>query len=73
MVYSLNQLMALSQAFCLGTGTSPRELGLSVCANANLIKRISAGDLHHAPTLSMWLDANWPANVPWPKDIKRGN
>lgn len=74
MLYRIQDLRRLCEVYCLGTGISPRQLGLTVCGNHALVQRIQAGKGCHSSnveTMSGWFNTNWPLDLAWPENIKR--
>lgn len=67
-------LLKLARAYAEATGQSLRAVGVASCGNDKIFNRLAAGrgcNILTAERAAEWLFENWPAGVPWPKDVAR--
>ena len=72
MIYSTNELVALSRAYMTATGIPASGLSKRLQSHARLIERLIEGYEARADTVaraSDWFDANWPAGLKWPEGV----
>jgi hypothetical protein len=72
LVFSMQALRLLARTFSRGTGLDITTIGYRATANWQLFKRLEQGcgcSAKGAETATYWLLANWPDNLPWPKQV----
>lgn len=74
MIYTADELVTLAQTYMAGTGASLTSLGTVAAGNNRLFERLIAGydcRTQAAERASDWFDRYWPADVVWPRAVRR--
>jgi hypothetical protein len=72
LVFSADALRLLARTFSRGTGLELTTIGYRSAANWQLFTRLERGcgcSVKGAEAATRWLVANWPDDLPWPKEV----
>jgi hypothetical protein len=72
LVFSICALRSLARTFSRGTGLELTTIGYRAAANWQLFTRLEQGcgcSAKGAEAATRWFLANWPDDLPWPKEI----
>jgi hypothetical protein len=72
-MYSTAELCLLARSYLAGTGLAAATLSRYTVGNTKLFPRLLAGmdcTARSAEQASIWLDLNWPAEIPWPPGMR---